>query len=120
MYDHQGEAMRTNYQSGMRGKRIVVGSGLAQNEDDQTKAMLAQAISRTIKVRGWTQEQAANVLAIDQPKVSALVRGRTAGYSTGRLIRFLNQLDQDVTIMVRPRSGTSRLARTLVLSENDS
>jgi predicted XRE-type DNA-binding protein len=37
--------------------------------------------------RGLTQGAAAGVLQVDQPRVSALVRGRLAGFSLDRLVR---------------------------------
>ena len=43
------------------------------------------------------------MLQIDQPKVSALVRGRLAGFSLDRLVRFLVLLGSDVEIVVKPR-----------------
>ena len=58
--------------------------------------------------RGWTQARAARALGIDQPKVSALMRGRLRDFSTERLIRFLNDLDQEVEIAVRPKAATAR------------
>jgi hypothetical protein len=49
---------------------------------------------------------AAKIPGIDQPKISALLRGKLTGFSTERLIRFLNALGRDVEIVVkeRPRS----------------
>jgi len=39
---------------------------------------------------------------IDQPKVSALLRGRYGGFSTDRLLRLLIALDRDIDIVVKP------------------
>jgi predicted XRE-type DNA-binding protein len=50
-----------------------------------------------------TQAQAAQRLGLDQPKVSALVRGRLEGFSTDRLMRFLVLLGRDVHIVIRRR-----------------
>jgi len=47
---------------------------------------------------------AAEILDVDQPKVSALIRGRLAGFSLDRLVRFLVLLGSDVEIVVKPRS----------------
>jgi len=58
---------------------------------------------------------AAAVLGIDQPKVSALVRGKLEGFSTDRLFRFLNALGQVVEIVVRPRRRHSEHATTRVM-----
>jgi hypothetical protein len=42
---------------------------------------------------------AADVLKLDQPKVSTLVRGRSSGFSLGRLLRFVVLLGIDVEIV---------------------
>jgi predicted XRE-type DNA-binding protein len=68
------------------------------------KAELARQINQIIKKKKLTQNQAALVLGIDQPKVSALVSGKLSGFSLERLFRFLNELGQDVTIKVSPKS----------------
>jgi predicted XRE-type DNA-binding protein len=46
--------------------------------------------------------------------VSALVRGRLAGFSLDRLVRFLVLLGRDVEIVVRQRPRTARRARIMV------
>jgi predicted XRE-type DNA-binding protein len=70
----------------------------------RAKAELAHHICELIDQRKWTQADAAAALGVDQPKVSALIRGRLAGFSTDRLIRFLTTLGQRVEIIVRPNS----------------
>jgi predicted XRE-type DNA-binding protein len=74
-----------------------------------TKASIADRICSVIQARRLTQARAAELLGVDQPKVSALMRGRLSGFSSDRLDRFLNALGQSVTITVRP----ARRARTL-------
>jgi predicted XRE-type DNA-binding protein len=66
------------------------------------RAELAQKICDTIAERKLTQTRAAALLGVDQPKISALVRGKLDGFSTDRLIRFLNALGCDVQIVIRP------------------
>ena len=56
-----------------------------------------------IAERKLTQTKAARLLGIDQPKVSALIRGKLDGFSLDRLFRFLNALGRDVEIVVRAR-----------------
>ena len=80
------------------------------------KAQLAQRICAIFSERKLTQARAASVLGIDQPKVSALIRGRLDGFSTDRLFRFLNALGQDVEIVVRPRRRGNELASTRVVN----
>jgi len=69
--------------------------GLPNAEERLAKADLVIRIYDVITSRGLTQRDAARLLGIDQPKVSALLRGKFDGFSTDRLFRFLNRLGQD-------------------------
>lgn len=53
------------------------------------------------------------MLKIDQPKVSALVRRRLAGFSLDRLVRLLVLLGIVVEIVVKPRTRATGRARVL-------
>lgn len=77
--------------------------GMPDADEMLVKAELVLQISRFIGERGLTQVEAAELLGVDQPKVSTLLRGRLRGFSVERLSRFLNVLDQDVAIVVRPK-----------------
>lgn len=66
------------------------------------RAELVQRICDIIAERKLTQTRAAAILGIDQPKVSALMRGKLDGFSLDRLFRFLNALGRDVEIVIRP------------------
>lgn len=79
--------------------------GFSNPELALAKAELVQRIRELIEERKLTQTRAAKLLGIDQPKVSALVRGRVEGYSMDRLFRFLTSLGQRVEITVRPNTG---------------
>jgi predicted XRE-type DNA-binding protein len=105
----------------MAKKTHVVGSanvfadlGHLRPAEALAKAELARKIGAIIERRGLTQAAAAAILEIDQPKVSALVRGRLAGYSLDRLVRFLVSLGSDVEIVVRQRPRTGGRATILV------
>jgi predicted XRE-type DNA-binding protein len=80
--------------------------GLADADYLLAKADLAIEISSVIEERNLTQVEAASLMGVDQPKVSALVRGRLDGFSMERLYRFLNALGRDVEIIVRPTPET--------------
>ena len=56
-----------------------------------------------------------SLLGIDQPKISALMRGKLDGFSIDRLLRFLNALGRDIEIVVRPASRVG-VASTRVVS----
>lgn len=77
--------------------------GLSNPEERLAKAKLAMQISKVIDARGLTQVEAAEVLKINQPKISDLLRGRLKGFSAERLFRFLNLLGQDVNIVIREK-----------------
>jgi predicted XRE-type DNA-binding protein len=85
-------------------------------EEALAKAELARVIAALIARKRLTQSRAAAVLGVDQPKVSALVRGRLTGFSIDRLLRFLLALDSDVEIVVRPKPRTRRGGRLDVVS----
>jgi len=78
------------------------------------KAKLVQRIRNLIAERKLTQVKAAKLLGLDQPKVSALVRGRVEGYSIDRLFRFLNALGQRVEITVRPNADNTEACAVVV------
>ena len=78
----------------------------ANPEEHLAKAKLAMQIVEIIRQRRLNQTAAATIIGIDQPKVSALMRGQLKNFSLDRLCRFLNRLDKDVDILVKdkPRS----------------
>ena len=82
--------------------------GVASPDEALAKADLTTRIAALITGQGLTQSAAAKILGIDQPKVSALLRGRLSGFSTERLMKFLTALGQDVQIVVRARSKQAR------------
>src|SRR5436309_2401117 len=88
--------------------------GLPRPEERLAKAGLALEIERVLRNRGLNQADAAKILGIDQPKISALRNGRLSGFSVERLIRFLNALDHDVEIVVKPKPRSRRHGQILV------
>ena len=87
---------------------------LSQADEKHTQVRLAVTINRIIKERRLSQVQAADVLGINQPKISALANYRLEGFSVERLIHFLNSLGRDVEIVVRKSPGSRRAGRILV------
>lgn len=82
--------------------------GLPDADELNIKANLAIKISQIIARRRLSQVKAAAVLGIDQPKVSAIVRGHLEKFSIERLCEFLTRLGCDVNIHVREKSKSSR------------
>lgn len=89
--------------------------GFQHPEEELAKAQLVLQIVELVRARRLTQEQAAELLGLPQPKVSLLLRGQTRGFSTDRLIRFLNRLGQDVDIVVRAKPAAQADARVRVV-----
>ena len=85
------------------GGNVFSDLGLPNADKYLAKAELAHQINSIIEKRGLKQVDAAKILGIDQPKVSALSCGRLVDFSIGRLIGFLNRLDRDVEIVVKKR-----------------
>ena len=85
--------------------------GLPHPEELLAKATLAHRIHVLIKERKLTQRKAAQLLGIDQPKVSNLIRGRLEGFSMERLCRFLNLLDQSVELVIRQKRRNDNRGR---------
>ncbi len=75
--------------------------GFRDAEEMQAKAALVSRIISIINQNKWTQEKAALILGISQPKISNLIRGQFSGFSIGKLILLLNKLNQDVEIVVK-------------------
>ncbi len=85
--------------------------GLPNPEERLAKAQLASLIDDAIRERGLTQRRAATLMGIDQPKVSHILHGRLAGFSTHRLIDFLTALGRDVEIVVTPAPRSRKRGR---------
>lgn len=76
--------------------------GLPNPEEAMAKAKVALKINDILKLKGLTQAKAAKILKISQPKVSLLLRGYLTDFSLERLLRFLNDLGQNVYISIAP------------------
>lgn len=101
---------------------IVLGStnvfadlGYPDAEERQTKLRLAYAINKIVADRKLRQSQVADILGVNQPKISALMHYKLEGFSVERLMTFLTALDRDVEISIRkkPRSRASGRIRVV-------
>ena len=72
--------------------------GFRNPEEAQTKAELAMTITDIIKQKKLTQTQAAEMLGIDQPKISKITRGLLAEFTIERLMRFVLCLGFDIEL----------------------
>ena len=68
----------------------------------QTRAHLTHQIYRLIKARGLNQTEAAELLGLKQPDLSALMNGKFAAFSVDRLLHLLMRLNQEVKVITLP------------------
>lgn len=78
--------------------------GSAANDEDDlsAKSTLAMKINTLIDERGLSQVQAADLLGMSQPKISAIRNHKLQGISLQRLMHALTALGQQVEIVVTP------------------
>ena len=93
---------------------IFADLGFPDAEERMAKINLALQINTLIKRKKLTQKQAAELLDIDQPKISALSTGKLTGFSLERLFRFLTILGQDITINITPKARSKKIAHVIV------
>jgi len=91
--------------------------GFAEPGEELAKAQLASHLRQIIKRRRLTQVAAAALMGIDQPKVSALLNGRLANFSSERLMRLLTALGQDIEIVVKSKRRGQERGRIRVVEQ---
>ena len=76
----------------------------------QARLRLAYAVNQVLEERKLSQADAAKLLGVTQPKVSALRHNKLAGFSVEHPMTLLTALDQDVEIVIRqkPRSRKTK------------
>lgn len=87
--------------------------GFPDASERQTKTRLAYVLNEIVKGRKLKQIEVAELLGISQSKVSCLKKYRLEGFTVEGLLEFLTALNQDVEIMIRPRSenmGTGQIS----------
>ena len=100
-----------------RGTRnVFTDLGLPDAAERQARLRLAFALNRVLNGRKLSQEDAAKVLGVTQPKVSALRHYKLAGFSVERLMNLLTALDQDVEIVIRRKPRSRKTGRISVVA----
>jgi predicted XRE-type DNA-binding protein len=90
--------------------RVTASSGnafrdlrVSRAEELQTKAKIAFALNKILDKEEMTQQQIADRLHTDQPKVSAVRNYKLENLSVERLMEFLIALDYDIDINIKPK-----------------
>ena len=74
--------------------------GFPDAEEMLVKAQLVSKIGETLRKRGWSQQEAAKVLGLTQPKLSKMLRGQFRGISEMKMMDCLVRLGRSVKIVV--------------------
>lgn len=100
-----------------RGTRNVFADlGFPDPSERQAKLRLAYALNQVLEAQNLSQAEAAKVLGVTQPKVSALRHYKLAGFSVERLMNLLTTLDQDVEIVIRQKPRSRKAGRISVVA----
>ena len=70
-------------------------------DTDAIKTALAARITARIREMGIKQVEAAELLCVDPPRVSAIVNGDLGQFGVYRLMRYVAGLGDDLAIVVR-------------------
>lgn len=107
----------------MSGERVIPGTanvfadlGYRDADERQTKLRLAFAINQIVRANRLTQAAVAELLEVNQPKVSALLNYKLAGFSVERMMTFLTALDRDVDIVIRKKPRSRSDGRITVIA----
>jgi len=87
------------------GGNVFADLGFKEPEEALVKATLVTQIQLVVKERNLTQVQAGKLVGMDQPTISAMLRGQISRFSVERLLRVLTDLGQDVELRITPALG---------------
>ena len=93
-------------------RNVYADLGYRDADEMLVKAQLVSKIAEIIQRRGLTQVDAAKLLGLTQPKISAMLRGQFRGFSERKLIDCLTSLGRDVQIVIKeapPRRTSGKL-----------
>ena len=68
------------------------------------RLQLMMQIEGIIKERGWTQEQAAKILGLRQPRVSELMSSRSEKFTVDMLMKLFDRLGKQVVLTVKDKT----------------
>lgn len=87
--------------------------GLEDAEELMIRAQLGHAVRTILGGQKKKQREIADLLGISQAEVSKLMAGKYHLFSEGRLLSFLNRLDQKIIMHIEPRQQGERALELL-------
>ncbi len=97
-------------------KNVFADLGYPDAAERQAKLRLAYVLNQVLEQRKLSQAEAAKVLGVTQPKVSALRHYKLAGFSVERLMNLLTALDRDIEIVIRQKPRSRKAGRISVVA----
>jgi predicted XRE-type DNA-binding protein len=88
-------------------KNVYEQLGFPDADEMLVKAQLVSQIAEILRERGWSQQQAAKVLGLTQPKLSKMLRGQFRGISEMKMMDCLVRLGRTVKIVVGPATKSA-------------
>lgn len=89
--------------------------GTPDAEEMLLKAQLATRIAGILSGKGWSQQEASEVLGIPQSKLSMMLRGQFRGISEAKMLECLARLGRDVRIVIGPERQNHSVGHVNVL-----
>lgn len=90
------------------GRNVYADLGFSDAGEMLVKAQLVVKIAEILREREWSQQYAAKVLGLTQPKLSRMLRGQFRGVSEMKMMDCLVRLGCGVKIVVGPEGGLGR------------
>lgn len=78
--------------------------GLNDCAEMKIKSQAVIILSEAIAASGLTQAQAAEVLGIDQPKISKILRGQFRSLTLDKIFSYLSALGNDIDVTVSAKA----------------
>ena len=108
--------------AGTKSEKIEISSGnvfadlgFEDSKERLLKAKLASKIAQLIEEKRWTQAQTAARTALNQPKVSRLLRGQLSGLSAERLFAVLTRLGHSVEVRISAKERAPEKSHTRIM-----
>jgi len=92
-------------------ENVFADLGFENPSEDILKSDLVGEITHLIKEKRLTQTKTAEILGVDQPRISSLLRGNLDLFSIDMLMHFLNDLGRDIEIVVKPKPRNRKQGR---------
>lgn len=89
--------------------------GYSDADEMLVKAQLVTKIREIIKANGWTQQEAAGVIGMTQPKLSSVLHGQFRGVSEAKLMECLTRLGRRVQIVIGPARKSNNVGHVEVV-----